>query len=136
MGSPLNATLPGVGSAISVVSTTEIVAATSQGVNLDGIQTLVTLSFAVDLLNSSSGTSVTFKVRRGTGITGTLVTGANTWGPFALTASARQNFSGVAYDIPGLEGGAQYSVTATIAGNSGTPTIETAVLEAQTSSQS
>lgn len=136
MGSPSNATLPGVGAAINVVSTTEIVAASSQGVNLDGIQTLVQLEWAMDLTNSSTGTSVTFKIRRGTGITGTLVTGANTWGPFALTASLRNNFSGVAYDIPGLEGGQQYSVTATVAGNSGTPVINTAVIQATTSSQS
>lgn len=136
MGSPSNATLPGVGSAINVVSTTEIVIATSQGVNLDGIQTLCQLEWAVDLTNSSTGTSVTFKVRKGTGITGALVSGANTWGPFALTASLRSNFSGLSYDVPGMEGGQQYSLTATVAGNSGTPVVNTATLQATTSSQS
>lgn len=136
MGSPSNATLPGVGSAISVVSTTEIVAAVSQGVNLDGIQTLVQLEWAFDLTNSSSGTTATVKVRRGNGITGALVTGGNTWGPFTLVASNRLNISGMSWDIPGLEGGQVYSVTLTIAGNTGTPTINTVTLQATTSSQS
>jgi hypothetical protein len=136
MGSPLNATLPGVGSAISVVSTTEIVAVVSNPVNLDAVVTQVQLEWAVDLTNSSSGTTVTVKVRRGNGITGTLVTGANTWGPFTLTSSNRSNFSGVAYDVPGAEGGAVYSVTVTIAGNSGSPTINTATVQATASSQS
>lgn len=136
MGSPLNATLPGVGSAVSVVSTTEIVAVVSQPVNCDALVTQVQLEWSIDLTNSSSGTSITVKIRRGNGITGTLVTGANTWGPFALTASVRSNVSGCAYDVPGAEGGAVYSITVTIAGNSGSPVINTAVVQATASAQS
>lgn len=136
MGSPLNATLPGVGSAISVVSTTEIVAAVSQPVNCDALVTQVQLEWSIDLTNSSSGTTATVKIRRGNGITGTLVTGANTWGPFTLVASNRLGLSGCAYDVPGAEGGVVYSVTVTIAGNSGSPTINTAIVQATASSQS
>ena len=136
MPSPINASALAVQAATSVVSTTEIVIALSSPVNCDNVQTQVNLRACVDFLNSSSGTSITFKVRRGNGITGTLVSNANTWGPFALTASVRSNYSLDASDIPGLVGGQVYSLTATVAGNSGSPTVETATLQAFTAAQS
>lgn len=136
MPSPINGTALGIGTAINVVSTTEIVAAVSAGVNCDNVQTQVSLSGSIDFLNSSTGTSVTLKIRRGNGITGTLITNANTWGPFTLVASNRVNFNIDGSDIPGLVGGQVYSLTVTVAGNSGTPVIEVATLQAFAMSQS
>ena len=103
---------------------------TSSPVNLLSPQSLVLVEFNLDFLNSSSGTTITFKVRR-TSATGTLVTNANTWGPFTLAASSRYNFGISATDQPGESAGLVYVVTATIASNSGTATFETAIVSVQ-----
>lgn len=134
--SPLNAPLMGVGSSISVVSTTEIVAATSGPVNTDNLETVVYLEANLDFLNSSSGTTITLKLERGTAIGGTAITSGGTWGPFALTASARSNYGIAGYDLPGLVFNQKYVFTVTVAGNSGSPTIETATITCTSQSQS
>lgn len=127
MGSSVNTPLLVSGTAINVVSTTEIVAVVSGGVTTNNAQTQVQFEFDLDFLNSSSGTTITLKIRRGNGITGAAVA---TFGPFALTASLRSNYSMNAVDVPGEVHQAVYSATVTVAGNSGTPVIETATLQA------
>lgn len=131
--SPVNTPVQAVGTNVTVVSTTEIVAVTANNIVTNNLQTQVQFEFDIDFLNSSTGTTLTLKIRRGTGITGTVVA---TYGPVTLVASARSFASMIAVDVPGEVHGASYVGTVTVAGNSGSPVIETAGLQVLVSSAS
>jgi hypothetical protein len=131
MPSLINTPAPVVATAVTTSAATELVIVTSSPCNLLVPEALILIQFEVDFLNSASGATITFKIRRGTTTGGTLVTVANTWGPFTLAASTRYNFGMSAYDQPGEAGGIQYTVTGTIASNAATSTYETAIISTQ-----
>lgn len=131
MPGPVNTPIPAVATAVTTSAATELVIVTSNPVNIDVPQLVVLMSFDVDFLNSASGATITFKVKRGTTTGGTLISSANTWGPFTLAASTRYQFGFTCYDEPGPGSGYQYVVTGTIASNAATSTYETAVLTVQ-----
>jgi hypothetical protein len=128
MPSPINTPMPVLVTGVTTSGAAEFVIATIANVNLDNLETIVLLQCDMDVLNSSSGVSLTLKIRRGTGTGGASVA---TFGPFGLTASVRSNPSMSAFDQPGMVGSMTYTITGTVASNAGTFTVETALLSCQ-----
>lgn len=131
MPSLINTPAPVIATAVTTSAATELVIVTSSPCNLLVPEALVLIQFEVDFLNSASGATIAFKIRRGTTTAGTLVTSANTWGPFTLAASTRYCFGISGLDQPGESGGITYTVTGTIASNAATSTYETAIISTQ-----
>ncbi len=128
MPSPINTPTAGVGSAVTVPTTSETVAATSGPVNADNVETGVALDATIDLSTGVGATAVTIKLERGTSAGGTAISKGGTWGPFAVAASTRYSFNVQGVDFPGLVAGQQYVVTVTQTGATGNGTVNTAVL--------
>lgn len=126
MPSPVSTPLPTVATGATITDANEHVAVVTSGVYTDAIRPNVYLDASGDLLNSSSGTTLTVRIRRGNGITGTVVA---TYGPFTLTASARSNWSINGLDTPPESFGLVYSVTLQLASNAGTATVESALVD-------
>lgn len=135
MPSVINTPTPVVATAGTTGGATEVVVITSNPVNIDTPESVVLIQFDCDFLNSASGATITWKVRR-TSLTGTLVTAGNTWGPYTLVASGRSPHGFTAFDTPGASSGLLYVVTATIASNAATATFETAIMAIQVQSGS
>jgi hypothetical protein len=131
MPTPVNTPAPTVATNVTTGGATEVTVVTSAPANILIPQATVLLEADVDFLNSASGVTITFKFRRGTGTGGTLVSFANTWGPFTLAASTRYNFGVSAVDFPGESASLAYTLTATIASNAATSTFETAIIAMQ-----
>ncbi len=135
MPSPLNTPSTTIATAVTTAGATEILVVTSGPVNCDNLETIVNIECAVDFLNSASGTTMTWRIRRGT-VTGAVITSGSAWGPFTLTASARSNFVVMGVDLPGLVHGQVYVLTMQIASNAATATVETAAIQAWPSAAS
>lgn len=133
MPSPINTPAFGTASVSTITDALEHVVAVSGPVNADNVETQVLLDGNLDITNSSSGASVTLKLRRGNGITGATVV---TWGPFNLTASNRSAWPCVGVDTPGLVGGQVYSLTALVTSNAGTVNVNNASISVQSQAAS
>lgn len=70
----------------------------------------VFLLWACNIVSGTGTTSLSFRLRRGTTITGALVTPAAFW-THTLAAANSADLSGNYFDIPGAVGGQQYSLT-------------------------
>jgi hypothetical protein len=85
----------------------------------------VILAGEVNLTTGSGTTGLTFRIRQGNGITGTVVGGGSS---FTAAASAAAQASVLGVDIPGAVAGMPYSLTVQQAGATGNGTINSAVL--------
>lgn len=133
MASPINTPLPIRATAVTNGGATEFVVVTSSPVNIDSIETVCLLDFNIDVSNSASGATLTLNVRRGSTTAGTLV---QAWGPYDLTASKRSAWGGSAFESPGQMYGGVYSLTATVASNAATFTVNAAIISIQTQAAS
>lgn len=128
MPSPINTPLPTVGGSVTVTTTTETVVVVSAVCNTDAIESVVLLDALVDLTIGTGGLTATLSIRRGNGITGTVVAAI---GPLTVVAGNRQQFSHLAVDKPGLVTGMVYSFTVTIGSASGNSTANFSALALQ-----
>jgi hypothetical protein len=126
----INCPAAGVGTAVTVTTTAETVAATSAPCNVDNLATNVQLEASLDISVGAAGATVTIKLERGTAAGGTPITKGGTWGPFAVSASTRYNFTVQGVDTPGQSAGQQYVATVTVGSASGNSTVNVAVLSA------
>lgn len=92
----------------TVTTTTETVVATSLPVSTRGASEQVTITGWVDFTSGTGATALTLRVRRGTGITGTLVSNANAQ---TVTAGNTLDYDLVVVDTPGEVAGQQYVLT-------------------------
>lgn len=127
MPSPVNTPLPIKVTAVTTAGAVEFLIATSSPTNLDGIETVVLIDFNADVTNSASGVTILYNIRADS-LTGSVV---QAWGPYDLTASKRSMWGGSAIHQPGLVMGKVYCLTATVASNAGTFTVNTAILSLQ-----
>ena len=136
MPSPLN--LPAVSFAVtgSPATSAETVIATSAQLIVDTPQYAVLLTALVDITIGTSGTAVTFKLKRGTTTGGTAVTNGAVWGPYAVTATDEYQFTVMGYDIPGASANLQYVLTATIGSGAATSTVNVVCLSAEVAAYS
>jgi hypothetical protein len=95
-------------SAQPVTTTTETVVLTLPAVSTNGPGDTVSIQGIVDMTYGTGTTAVTVRVRRGTGITGTLVGTADPWNVTAGNTS-EQTFA--VEDTPGEVAGQAYVVT-------------------------
>lgn len=93
---------------VTVTTTTETVALTLPSISTPGAGSQVTIDGALTMTYGTGATAVTVRVRRGTGITGTVVGEGN---PLTVSAgnTSEQTFSVV--DTPGEVAGQAYVVT-------------------------
>lgn len=98
-------------SGVSLVTTSETVIATLPPLNisLDFAQILLFWSFAY--LAGTAATQLFINIRRGTGLTGTIINLSNNWDPTVVAAS-NYMFAGNYGDVPGAIAGQQYVLTA------------------------
>lgn len=130
MPAPVNVPAAGVGTAVTVTTTAETVAATLNGVNADNLETQVNLEANLDITIGTGGVTLTVKFERGTAAGGTTVSKGATWGPFTVVAANRVNINAAAVDTPGNVAGQSYVVTVTVGSASGNSTVNTATLTA------
>ena len=131
MPSPLNQPAPNFTVVASPALAAETVIATSGKLNIDVPQYAVLLSGLVDITIGTSGTAVTFNLRRGTSVSGTAVTTGATWGPYAVTATHEYQFTIMGSDIPPASHGVQYVLTATVTNGAATSTVNVVALSAE-----
>ena len=131
MPSPLN--LPASSFVVtgSPAAATETVIATSAQLIVDTPQYAVLLTALVDITIGTSGTAVTFKLKRGTTTGGTAVTNGAVWGPYAVTATHEYQFTIMGSDIPPASHGVQYVLTATVTNGAATSTVNVVALSAE-----
>lgn len=94
--------------AVTVVTTTETVVLTLPGVSTNGAQDQVFVSGSLAMLLGTAATTLTVRVRRGTGITGTVVGVAEV---DTAIAAETDPFPFDALDVPGEVAGLAYVVT-------------------------
>jgi hypothetical protein len=117
----------GTASAVTLTTTTETVLATLPGI-APAIGQPIDLIASIDLTTGTAVTGVTFNIRRGTGITGTIVA---TIGPIAIAASTRGEFVLVGVDLTLPESAnAQYVITGTQAAATGNGTANNVTIRA------
>lgn len=93
----------------TLTATTETVIMTLPGVSTNGAQDQVFVSGSMAVTAGTAATGVTVRVRRGTGITGTVIGTAEV---DSVTAATTEPFPFDAFDTPGEVAGQQYVVTA------------------------
>lgn len=111
----------------TVTTTTETVAAVLTIPSDASADQIVQLSGMVDLLVGTGTTQLTCRIRRGNGITGTIV---GTGEAQTVTAGSTVQTGCEATDTPGLEAGQQYSLTVQQTAATGNATVNAASLEA------
>jgi hypothetical protein len=131
MPSPLNMPAPSFAIVASPAAAAETVIATSPKLIVDTPQYAVLLTALVDITIGTSGTAVTFKLRRGTTTGGTAVVNGATWGPYAVTATDEYQFALVGSDTPPASSGLQYCLTVTVTGGAATSTVNVVCLSAE-----
>lgn len=97
-----------ISSSVTVTTTTETVALTLPAVSTNGAQDQVFISGSMAMLLGTAATTLTVRVRRGTGITGTLVGLAEV---DTAVAAETDPFPFDALDVPGEVAGQAYVVT-------------------------
>lgn len=95
--------------ATALVTTAETVIATSLPISTRSASEQLTVTGWADILAGTGATGVVLRVRRGTGITGTLVSNATTQ---TLAAGNTLDFDLVVTDTPGEVAGQVYVLTA------------------------
>jgi hypothetical protein len=115
----------------SPAGSAETVIATSPKLIVDAPQYAVLLTALVDITIGTSGSAVTFKLRRGTTTGGTAVTNGATWGPYAVTATDEYQFTIMGSDLPPASSGLQYSLTVTVTNGAATSTVNVVCISAE-----
>ena len=131
MPSPLNMPAPNFTVVASPAGSAETVIATSPKLIVDAPQYAVLLTALVDITIGTSGSAVTFKLRRGTTTGGTAVTNGATWGPYAVTATDEYQFTIMGSDLPPASSGLQYSLTVTVTNGAATSTVNVVCISAE-----
>lgn len=111
-----------ISSSVTVTTTTETVVLTLPGVSTNGAQDQVFVSGSLAMLLGTAATTLTIRVRRGTGITGTVVGVAEV--DTAIPAET-DGFPFDALDIPGEVAGQAYVVTVQQASATGNGSVTT-----------
>lgn len=127
MGVRLATNATSLASAVTLVTTAETLALTSPGINLlvDNAQLLI--FWSLDVSVGASTTTVQVRIRRGSTLTGTVITLAQPWVQ-AVTAGTTGIFSGVYIDTPGIVAEQQYTLSVVQAAASANGTINDACL--------
>lgn len=110
-----------------LVTTTEAVGATVVGVSNQSVDGIIRLTAYVAVTGGTNTTFATVRIRRGNGITGTIVGESN---PVTLTGAAAVAVPISAEDIPGEVGGVPYSVTVQLTAASANGAINYAGIQA------
>ena len=127
MPSQLNTPAAGQASAVTVVTTAETVAVTAGNIIAPNQTPRVYLNGTLDITIGTGGVTLTVKLERGTVAGGTVVA---TWGPATVVAGNRYVIDVNAVDLPGEIHGASYVMTVTVGSASGNSTVNTAILQA------
>lgn len=107
----------------TVTTTTETVILTFPAISTPNAGSQVTIQADMDITWGTGTTTGRFRIRRGTGITGTIV--ADT-GALSYTAGSTYDSSITGEDTPGEVAGQAYVVTVQAAGASGNSTVSLA----------
>jgi hypothetical protein len=130
MPSPINMPTPAFASAVTNDTDAEFVVLVSPKVIVDDPQFDVVLHGLVDVTFGADATAITLKLKRGSTTGGTAVTKGDTWGPFTVTGSTEAQFAVSGFDSSPEAFDEVYVLTATLAGNDTTSTVNAAFLEA------
>lgn len=113
--------------ATTLTTTTETVLVTSPGISTDGPSQQISIQATAALVTGASTTSVRLRIRRGTGITGTVVGDS---GNITAAAAAAVDLSVDAVDNPGDVADQVYVLTAQQVAATGNATAQLAAIAA------
>lgn len=111
----------------TVVTTAETAIATLPGISLNDASESIYLRGSAIITIGTAGVTAELQVRRGNGITGSIVSVSK---PVTVTAAAVAQLAVECIDTPGHLAGGQYTLTVTVASASGNSTVALASLYA------
>lgn len=136
MPSPINTPLTKSASAVTISTAGETTVLVSSAVNTDNLQTQVNVEVTLDVSIGAGVSAIAIQLRRGSGISGSVITAGGTYVTSPVTAATRQTFIAKGVDIPGQVSGQTYTATITATGLTGTTSVNTAILTVTPSAQS